>query len=289
MSSVQYDFAHFKNLSCFAATRRFRCMTFRLALCALVFAPAVLAQPAFEAASVRLSAVTSKNVDEVKREPGMQMNGAQVDISMMSLADLMRRAYGLKQFQFSGPAWMSGERYEIHAKLPSGTAAAQVPEMLRTLLAERFLIAFHREKLERQVYALVIAKGGLKLKEAEPDPPGNGPDRKWETSGGALRLNRKMTMDALGDFLGGFVDRPVVDMTALTATYQVTLEIPFEELKRAKIAAEGRGSSGDTAADPSGGSAMFGAIQQMGLRLEARKVPVDVLVVDHAEKVPVEN
>jgi uncharacterized protein (TIGR03435 family) len=84
------------------------------------------------------------------------------------------------------------------------------------------------------------------------------------------------------------VDRPVVDMTALTDTYQVALDIPMEELKRAKTAAEGIHTA-DSASDPLGLSAMFAAVQQLGLRLEPRKTAVDVLVVDHAEKVPTEN
>jgi uncharacterized protein (TIGR03435 family) len=265
-------------------------MTWKLGVCGLLLASGALAQPAFEVASVRSSgAITSKNADEAKREMGMQINGAQVDVSMMSLAELVRRAYRLRPSEFSGPAWTSSERYDIHAKLPSGSTQAQVPAMLQTLLTERFKVAFHRESREHQVYALVVGKGGLKLKQVEPDPPGAAGDKQLDMSGGAMHLNRKMTMQALCDFLAGFADRPLVDMTGLTATYQVALEIPFDELKRAKIAAEGRGAVGDTAADPGGGSAMFGAIQQLGLRLEPRKVPIEVLVVDHAERVPVEN
>jgi uncharacterized protein (TIGR03435 family) len=265
-------------------------MTWKLGMWGLLLASGALSQPAFEVASVRPSAaITSKNADEAKREMGMQINGAQVDASMMSLAELVRRAYGLRPSQFSGPAWMSNERYDIHAKLPSGSAQAQVPEMLQALLTERFKFAFHRESQEHSVYALVGGKSGLKIKEVEPDPPGIARDKNLDMSGGAMHLDRKMTMQALCDFMAGFVDRPIVDMTGLMATYQVSLEISFEELRRAKIAAEGRGGVGDTADDPSGGSAMFGAVQQLGLRLEPRKVPIEVLVVDHAERVPVEN
>jgi uncharacterized protein (TIGR03435 family) len=77
-------------------------------------------------------------------------------------------------------------------------------------------------------------------------------------------------------------------MTRLTDTYQVALDIPEEDLRRAKIAAEGVHTA-DSASDPTGSSAMFAAVQQMGLKLEPRKTAVDVLVVDHAEKVPTEN
>jgi len=241
----------------------------------------------FEVASIKASgAITFKNLDEAKREAGIEIDGARVDISTMSLADLVRRAYGLKAFQFSGPGWMSSERYDVHAKLPAGATPAQVPAMLQTLLAGRFRLAFHRDSRERQVYALVVGKNGLKLPGAEAGQPETG--KSWEMAGGAMRFHRKMTMPALCDFLAGFADRPVVDMTGLTDTYRVALNVPEEELKRAKTAAEGIHTA-DSASDPLGLSAMFAAVQQLGLRLEPRKTAVDVLVVDHAEKVPTEN
>jgi uncharacterized protein (TIGR03435 family) len=281
-------------LSYFNGWQRFRVMTSKLGICLVLVAAGAVGQPAesrltFEVASVRAAgSVTSKNADEVKRGAGMQIDGAQVDIWMMSLADLVRQAYGLKAFQFSGPQWMSSERYEIHAKLPSGATPAQVPAMLQTLLAGRFQLVFHRDSREHQVYALLVGKNGLKLQLAGGTAPDNPRDKRLDMPGGTMHLNRKMTMPALCDFLGGFVDRPVIDMTGLTDTYQVTLDIPVDELKRAKIAAEGV-RPGDIASDPSGSSAMFTAVQQLGLKLEPRKTAVDVLIVDHAEKVPTEN
>jgi uncharacterized protein (TIGR03435 family) len=267
-------------------------MTFQLGSCLLLAAAGALGQPAegrlsFEVASVRAAgAITFKNADEVKRGAGIEIDGARVDISMISLADLVRQAYGLKAFQFSGPAWMSSERYDVHAKLPSGATPAQVPAMLQTLLADRFQLAFHRDNREHPVYALLVGKNGLKLPVAESGQAE--PGKNWDMAGGVMRFHRKMTMPALSDFLGGFVDRPVVDMTGLTDTYHVALNIPEEELRRAKIAAEGVHTA-DSASDPLGSSAMFAAIQQMGLKLEPRKTAVEVLVVDHAEKVPTEN
>jgi uncharacterized protein (TIGR03435 family) len=267
-------------------------MTFQLGSCLLLVAVGALGQPAegrlsFEVASVRPSAaLTFKNLDEAKRGAGIEIAGARVDISMMSLADLVRQAYGLKAFQFSGPGWTASERYDVHAKLPSGATPQQVPAMLQTLLADRFHLAFHRDSREHAVYALVAGKNGVKLPVAEAGQPEAG--KSWEMSGGTMHFHRKMTMPALCDFLGGFVDRPVVDMTGLTETYQVGLDIPMDELKRAKIAAEGAPTA-DSASDPAGSSAMFAAVQQVGLKLEPRKTAVEVLVVDHAEKVPTEN
>jgi uncharacterized protein (TIGR03435 family) len=262
-------------------------MRLKIGICVLLAAPAAIGQPSrpsFEVASVRAwGAITSKGADEAKRGGGMQVGGARVDASMMSLADVVQQAYDLKPFQFSGPGWMSSERYDIHAKLPAGATPDQVPAMLQNLLAERFKLAFHRESREHAVYALTVAKNGLKLRLAEGRR-----DQKMVAVEGAFHVDRDMTMAELCNFLGRFVDRPVVDLTDLTATYQVTFDIPTDELKRAKMAAEGARVT-ESAPDPSGGSMMFASVQQLGLRLEPRKMAIDFLVVDHAERVPTEN
>lgn len=220
---------------------------------------------------------------------GMKVDGAQVDIAMMSLADLVRQAYGLKSAQFSGAGWMSSERYDIHAKLPAGATQAQVPAMLQNLLTDRFKLTFHRESRDVPVYAVSIGKGGLKLKEVPVDQAAPAAASKWVSVGNAMRLERDMTMPMMCDLLGGFSDRPVMDATGLTATYHVVLEIPMDDVKRAKLAAEGNRGGGDSAADPPGAPVMFASLREGGLNVEARKMTLDVLVVDHAERVPTEN
>lgn len=273
-------------------------MKCKLSACLLLAACAALAQNlSFEVASVKPAGpVNSKSMME--RNLGTQVEGLRVDLSFVSLADIVRQAYRLKSYQFSGPQWMSAERYDIHARMSEGATKDQVPEMLQSLLADRFKLTFHRENKEHQILALVVGKGGSKLQEAEPDPPtpaGNAAN-KTSAPGGGLHMDRKMTMPALCDFLGRFMDRPVVDMTELTATYQVVMDLPLEEMVKMKLNAEraatgnaGSAGAGDAASDPSGGSAMFAAVQQLGLKLEQRKAALDLIVVDHAEKVPTEN
>jgi uncharacterized protein (TIGR03435 family) len=240
----------------------------------------------FEVASVKASGpISFKNADEVKRGAGIQVDGARLDGSMVSLADLIQRAYDVKSFQVSGPGWISSDRYDVHAKLPSGATTDQVPAMLQTLLADRFRMAFHRDSREHAVYALTVGKNGIKIPAAGAGGADNKQEKKSEA---AFHFSRKMTMAELGDFLGRFVDRPVVDATGLTGPYQVEFDIPAEDLKRAKMAAEGV-HGGDSAGDPAGGSVIFASLQQLGLRAEPRKMAVDFLVVDHAEKVPTEN
>jgi uncharacterized protein (TIGR03435 family) len=241
--------------------------------------------PSFEVASVKPSApITSK---EGKERAGVTVSGARVEINFTSLAELVRIAYRVKSYQVVGPDRTVSEHFDVLAKMPEGASRDQVPEMLQTLLAERFKLTLHRESREHAVYALLVGKNGLKLPEAEPgpDPPAAGGDK----TNGIFRMNRKMTLAAFADLLGRFADRPVVDMTQRKEIYQFTLEIPVEDLIKAKVAAEGAMRSGsDSASDPAD-SPMFGAVQKFGLKLESRKVPMEVVVIDHAEKLPTEN
>ena len=260
---------------------------------------------------------------------GMRMDAARVDIGSMSLADLIRVAYRVKPYQVSGPDWMTSERFDVLAKLPEGASREQVPEMLQALLAERFKLAVHRESKEHAVYALVVGKNGPKLKESPPDadaPAGGGAPAGLDVSvsgrgentqvsisggpigtahmsmgpNGTMRLEApKITMAALADTLSRFFDRPVVDLTELKGTYQVALDLSMEDLRNAAMTmgimgpgmGAGRGAAraaADTASDP-GGLSVFEAVQQLGLKLEPRKVPLDLIVIDHLEKAPTEN
>ena len=101
-------------------------------------------------------------------------------------------------------------------------------------------------------------------------------------------------MTTLVEMVSRFVDRPVMDMTELKGTYQVALELTMEDMRGVVRTAGvmlppgGGAAVAETASDPSGGS-IFSSLQQMGLKLEPRKAPVDLIVVDHVEKVPTEN
>ena len=100
---------------------------------------------------------------------GMKVDGARVDFGSMTIADLIVAAYKVKSFQVSGPDWIKTERWDIVAKLPEGSNKDQVPEMLQSLLADRFKLALHRDTKDQSVYALIVGKGGPKLKESPPD------------------------------------------------------------------------------------------------------------------------
>jgi len=143
-----------------------------LALLALpVLAQNPASAPAFEVASIKpappVSALPAL-LQAGKLHVGMSIDGARVDIGFMALGALIPMAFRVKFYQVTGPDWMGQEQFDILAKIPDGVSKDQVPEMLQALLAERFKLAVHRETKELPVYALVVGKNGIKMKEADP-------------------------------------------------------------------------------------------------------------------------
>jgi uncharacterized protein (TIGR03435 family) len=134
---------------------------------------------AFEVASIKPApTITPAMVQSGKPiHAGMKIDAARVDIGYFGVMDLIAKAYEVKPYQITGSdgitslsSQMTAQRFDIVAKMPEGTTKEQVPEMLRTLLADRFKLAVHRETKEHAVWALVVGKGGPKMKEAEPLP-----------------------------------------------------------------------------------------------------------------------
>jgi uncharacterized protein (TIGR03435 family) len=180
---------------------------------------------------------------------------------------LMRKAYGRRVYPLStGPDALSTDRYDIVAKASEDVSEDQTMLMLQSLLEERFKLVVHREMKDLPLYRLVVAKNGPKfheLKEAE--------DRGEIGQGGGHRIRaRQMSMGALASALQGYVGEPVVDATGLSGLFDVSLDFTDESA-------------------PDAGPALFEALQnQLGLKLEAGKGPVEVVVIDHVEK-PSEN
>src|SRR5579863_4640537 len=143
----------------------------KVLILSLMVAPLLPAQsPAFEVASVK-PAVEPARVPMfciVPCSPGerVTVTGARVDIRYMSLFNLIVAAYRIKPYQVSGPDWMKSERFDIAATIPADVPKEQLPEMLRSLLAERFKLTIHRDNKEQPVYALVVGKNGSKLQPA---------------------------------------------------------------------------------------------------------------------------
>jgi uncharacterized protein (TIGR03435 family) len=247
------------------------------------------AAPSFEVASVKPAPpqAPGKLMVQMGGDPGM------VDYRNVSLKSVIERAYEMKEYQVSGPEWLDSALFDVVAKIPPNTPAAQVPLMLQNLLAERFKLTAHREQKVMPVYAMVVGKNGPKLKPVE----GEGGGRMRMSIGPRGRqMSGPTTMSGLADRLSQMLDRPVVDLTELKGTYDIDLEWVPDEREGggilAKMKAMAEAASVDPKGDPLGpnGLSLFGALQEkLGLRMEARKSPVDIVVVESAQQVPTEN
>ncbi len=190
----------------------------------------------------------------------------------VTLQNLLAQAYRIKNLQVSGPDWLDSDRFDIVAKLKQEANEDQLPMMLQALLKERFKLSFHLEPKQVTAYALLTAKGGPKLRSID----GDGGVR---TTMGTTRrhLSGRVSMVGLAGLLSNMVDRPVVDMTELKGVYDVDLEWSVDDTPERTAQAN----------DP---PSLFTALQEkLGLRLDSRKAPVDIYVIDHVERVPTEN
>jgi uncharacterized protein (TIGR03435 family) len=211
-------------------------------------------------------------------------NPGQVSFKNASFRSILMSAYGLKQYQISGPEWIKNTGFNIEAKLPPGATKEQIKVMLQNLLAERFKLKAHLETRESPVFALVIGKSGPKLNAAKDPDGGGGSFGAWKDN--ARLVAKNYTMRGLADMLSPFMERPVVDMTGLISWYEFTLSWT-PEYPMVRVAPKAPGVE-EAPSDPA--PTIFQAVQdQLGLRLDPRKAPVEILVVDHAEKIPIEN
>lgn len=281
------------------------------------------AAPAFDVASVKPAPPPSEHriMISMSGGPGDSNDPGRVNWENVSLRDMMRAAYGVKDYQISGPDWMNSTRFIVEAKLPPNTSKEQYAMMWQTLLKERFSLAVHRETKDLPAYALVVAKGGPKMKEAVDDDTVSGADAAGGgprastgfgggSRGGSPMRNGMMMMRGAGhleakgmpvsqfvEMLSRQLDRPVQDQTGLKGKYDFVLDYTPDESTRGMAAKMGMpmsmprpdGGPADGVSDSSGAS-LFTAVQsQLGLKLEGKKLPLDLLVVDHAEKSPTEN
>jgi uncharacterized protein (TIGR03435 family) len=279
---------------------------------------------AFEVASIKPAEPLSvERMMAGQQHISANVDAARVDFSDLSLAELIRAAYRGKLYQISGPDWMTTARFDVVAKLPEGAKADQVPEMLRTLLEERFHLALHNSSKEMPVYALVVGKDGSKLKESTPDDATDGtgaaaggspaagaggrsgmgagpmttsgPNGSSTMSAGPNGLHvdlKNMTIASMLDWLSRFTDRPVVDQTGLAGRYDLALDVSRDEMlnaaRAAGMAVDAARRAPEGATDP-GGDSVFGSVQKVGLKLEPRRLPLTLLVVDRLDKTPTGN
>lgn len=255
----------------------------------LLYAPGCLAQdavpPRFDVASVKISANSSTG--SRFRPIGTSINGQNVVLKL-----LLNYAYGVEGFNITGgPAWINSDRFDIQAKAAPNSSDVQMKQMMQALLAERFSLQVHRETRESRVFVLTAAKAGLKV---QPLQPGSCTPRDSTTPAGPAAAGQKpvcgvanssfngsnMVIDVVGmdsatwvRSLSLMLGRTVINETGLTGP----LDRLHFEYTRDDLAA---------AAEPdSGGIPISTALtEQLGMKLETARRPVEVLVIDRAEK-----
>jgi uncharacterized protein (TIGR03435 family) len=224
----------------------------------------------------------------------------------MPLKEMIVIAWRVQPFQISGgPVWLDSARYDVSAKSENTPNPGEIPLMLQALLADRFQLKIHRETKELPIYALLVAKKDGKLgphlteskegsctpidpsKPPPPTEPGKPPKL---GCGGMMMGPRGLTATSapianLIPMLSRFLGRTVVDKTGLTGKFDISLEWVPDESQAMQFAPDGPKSPSSDVTGPS----IFTALQeQLGLKLESQKGPVETIVIDHAEK-PSEN
>ena len=231
----------------------------------------------FEVVSVKPNK-SGANSSSTTSDPG------RLTATNVSLRSLIAMAYGLKNYQLEGPDWLADVKFDIAAKFPEALPNNReeynkaLHSMMEKLLVERFKVAVHRSTKNFSVYVLVVDKRGIKFKEV-PDS-----DSHNQNSNNTHYQGRCVPMSSFADFLARRVDLPVLDMTGLKGFYDLALDWVPESR------APEDSKSDVTAANVSAGTSLPVALQeQLGLKLEMRKAPIEMLIVDHVEKVPTEN
>lgn len=250
--------------------------------------PMTAADPSFEVATIKPSKPGT---------PGrlFTMRGREFVTINTTVDSIIVMAYGVHVRQIvGGPSWMETDKFDVTAK-PDADGIPnrdQISIMMKKLLADRFQLTFHHEQKELSVYALTIAKGGSKLTKSEGDP--NGLPSLLFRGLGVLPARNSSMADFASVMQGAVLERPVIDRTGLTGKWDFTLTWTPDETQFVSLRPPGPppGANGGAPTPPPPGNGapdLFTAIQeQLGLKLESTKAPVDVLVIDKVEK-PSEN
>jgi uncharacterized protein (TIGR03435 family) len=225
--------------------------------------------PAFEVASIK-SVQPGKEI--IEPGPGS------VNLRNVRLSAAIRWAYNLQEPQLSGPGWMNDTWFDIWAKAATPVKESEVRVMLQTLLAQRFKLAIHRETKEVPVLVVTVAKSGHKLQPAESEGSPS-----FET-GNLMLTGKGATVPQLTAFLSKELRTPIIDQTGLSGRYNYVLDI------NAYVPDEMR-HGGPDGGPPADGAAIVAQVMQiqLGLKLDTKKTPLELVIVDHMEKVPTEN
>jgi uncharacterized protein (TIGR03435 family) len=249
-------------------------MRIHFLLLGLCYVAAAQPRLAFEVVSIKpASPPTSETIQSTAFHVALEIDAARVRISGYTPAGLMTAAFRVPLPQVDAPDFARREYFEIQATLPAGATREQVPEMLQTMLAERFKLAYHRETREYKLTVLSVGKNGMKL----PRLPDGSPEAFTSNrlSDGTTRMTHNGNIASLFGAINSFGGLQMVDETGLDGVYTWVQDLPppragvtFEEATQDSFRA---------------------MIEAAGLKMETRKVPRETIVVDHLEKQPTEN
>ena len=233
------------------------------------------ANPSFDVATIKPSKPD---------EPGkmLRVQGNHFTTVNTTLADLLKFCYDIQDKQIlNAPPWVGTEKFDIAAQpdIPGGFSDKQLKAMVQKLLAERFQLKFHKDNKELSAYVLTVSKTGSKLKKSEGDP--SGLPGLWFRGLGVLTVTNATMNDFSHLMQSAVLDRPVVDQTGLEGRWDFLLKWTPDESQFAGMGVKVPPPTDAADAPPP----LFTAIQeQIGLRLEAGKAPVSVLVLDHVQE-----
>jgi len=230
----------------------------------------------FEVASVKPANPSATGRITMKEAPGT------ITMLNVTLRDCISQAYDVEDFEIFGPDWLGSDRYDIVARFTPGASKGRLLLMRQKLLADRFKLALHREKKVMPVYALVVAKGGLKIHKAEEG-------ENMTRIGRGHMVLRRVSLSLLAEILSSQMDHPVLDQTDVKGLFDITLDwVPDDTQSKMGIAGGDRPSR--MLSNAPDGPSIFDALQEkLGLKLQTKKEAVEILAVDHAERVPTEN
>jgi uncharacterized protein (TIGR03435 family) len=273
----------------------------------------------FEVASIKPSALGPGG--GIRGGPGTKDPGRWT-CQNAGLSAVVRAAFDLKPFQLEAASWLKNEFFDIVTKVPEGATKEQFQQMKQNLLVERFGLKFHREKKEIEGYELVVTKNGPKFKESGPEPPKDsvanpeavsplpfkydkdgfpvippgrtqqviiavGPGAEGVVGGNGIWV--RTPMEKIVTFISDQLSKPVSDNTALKGKYDLSLSWASLPIGSAVPPVPGTERSA-LASEPSRTNNIFTALQeQLGLKLQPKKIMTEILVIDHIEKIPTEN
>jgi uncharacterized protein (TIGR03435 family) len=255
-----------------------------LAWFALSLMGAQSSMPSFEVASVKRAGDPPRGSNghgatgfDVSSDPAF------VRYSGVSLKWLIMKAFETNEFAITGPAWMATERYDVVAKLREGTNKSEIPAMLQQLLVERFHLVVRQEEKAQKDYAMVVEKGGLRLKPASGTDGASAEGFDMRPSGITVT---SMSLGRLAEIIGRLLRLPVVDSTGIDGRFDGILPLSSSDI----TALLGAGS--DFAQSDSDGNLsgrLFGALKEIGLNLVTHVSSVRVVAVVSADRTPTAN